>query len=152
MEAWHERLSQEQSIIERVENMPEPFRSGLVELGVKAIHVVPITVTLRHADEQIETVQAKWVVSAEGSSSMVRKTLNIPFEGDRYEGQEFVQTDAQIHWSYPVGEGYMFINQQLMQASSRSMWKEYSRLPKLPKLIVSVNKDIHAARLFYKCK
>lgn len=68
------------------------------------------SVTLRHADGQEETVQAKWVVSAEGSGSLVRKTLNIPFEGDRYEHQEFVQTDAQIRWSYPVGEGYMFIN------------------------------------------
>ena len=68
------------------------------------------TVTLRHPDGQEEIVQAGWVVSAEGSNSLVRKTLEIPFEGDRYTGQEFVQTDAQIRWSYPVGEGYMFIN------------------------------------------
>ncbi len=68
------------------------------------------TVTLRHTDGKEEIVQAKWVVSAEGSGSMVRKTLNIPFEGDRYDNQEFVQTDAHIRWSYPVGEGYMFIN------------------------------------------
>ncbi len=68
------------------------------------------TVTLRHPDSHLEVVQAKWVVSAEGSGSMVRKTLNIPFEGERYENQEFVQTDAYIRWSYPVGEGYMFIN------------------------------------------
>lgn len=69
-----------------------------------------VTVTLLHPDGQPEVVQAKWVVSAEGSGSMVRKKLNIPFEGERYTGQEFVQTDAQIRWSYPVGEGYMFIN------------------------------------------
>lgn len=68
------------------------------------------SVTLRHQDGQVEVVQAKWVVSAEGSGSMVRKALNIPFEGERYENQEFVQTDAHIRWSYPVGEGYMFIN------------------------------------------
>jgi 3-(3-hydroxy-phenyl)propionate hydroxylase len=68
------------------------------------------TVTLHHPDNQVEVVEAKWVVSAEGSGSMVRKMLNIPFEGERYENQEFVQTDAYIRWSYPVGEGYMFIN------------------------------------------
>jgi len=85
-----------------------------IERPVEAIEFVQddekATVTLLHPDHRQEVVQAKWVVSAEGSGSIVRKKLNIPFEGERYEGQEFVQTDAQIRWSYPVGEGYMFIN------------------------------------------
>lgn len=69
-----------------------------------------VTVTLRYPDGRQEEAQAKWAVSAEGSASMVRHKINIPFEGDRYEGQEFVQTDAHIRWSYPTGDGYMFIN------------------------------------------
>ncbi|MBO3459397.1 FAD-dependent monooxygenase [Aetokthonos hydrillicola Thurmond2011] len=85
-----------------------------IERPVEAIEFIQddekVTVTLLHPDNHQEVVEAKWVVSAEGSGSIVRKKLNIEFEGERYEGQEFVQTDARIRWSYPVGEGYMFIN------------------------------------------
>lgn len=44
IEAWYERLSQGQSMSCLLEDMLEPFRSFMAELGVKAIHSVPIVV------------------------------------------------------------------------------------------------------------
>ncbi len=67
------------------------------------------TVTLKHPDGNTEQVRADWVVSAEGSHSLVRETLHIPFEGPRYENQEFVQTDAKVKWHFPNGVGHAFI-------------------------------------------
>jgi 3-(3-hydroxy-phenyl)propionate hydroxylase len=66
-------------------------------------------VTLKHADGRTEEVRADWVISAEGSHSLVRDTLQIPFEGPRYENQEFVQTDAKVKWHFPNGVGHAFI-------------------------------------------
>lgn len=44
IEAWYERLSRGESISCLLEDMLEPFRSFMAELGVKAIHSVPIVV------------------------------------------------------------------------------------------------------------
>jgi signal transduction histidine kinase len=44
IEEWYERLSQNQSISCLLEEMPEPFRSGQAELGLKALYAVPIFV------------------------------------------------------------------------------------------------------------
>jgi PAS domain-containing protein len=44
IEAWYEQLNQGQNIVCFIEDMPEPFRKILVELGTKAIHSVPIFV------------------------------------------------------------------------------------------------------------
>jgi 3-(3-hydroxy-phenyl)propionate hydroxylase len=57
------------------------------------------TVQLTHPDGRREDVRARWVAACEGSASMVRETLGIPFEGHRYEGIEFVQADCAIAWS-----------------------------------------------------
>ena len=38
--------------------------------------------------------------------------MGIPFDGARYTGQEFVQADVRVHWSYPTGDGYAFINKE----------------------------------------
>lgn len=40
---------------------------------------------------------------------MVRETLGIPFEGERYQNYEFVQADCAIRWSRPSGRGYYFL-------------------------------------------
>jgi signal transduction histidine kinase/PAS domain-containing protein len=44
IEEWYERLSQNQSISFLLEEMPEPFRSGQAELGLKALYAVPVFV------------------------------------------------------------------------------------------------------------
>lgn len=44
IEEWYEQLIQGQGVSCLMEEMPEPFRSGQAELGVKAVHGVPIFV------------------------------------------------------------------------------------------------------------
>ena len=89
-----------------------------VERQVEAVAFVQdaskVTVTLHHLaeDNREEIVRAPWVVACEGSSSRARDEASIPFEGARYTGQEFVQADVKVHWSYPNGDAYGFVNKE----------------------------------------
>jgi 3-(3-hydroxy-phenyl)propionate hydroxylase len=68
---------------------------------------------LHHARKDLEEIaEAKFVVSCEGSASMVRKTLGIDFPGERYLGREFLQTDANVRWTYPHGFAYQFVTDE----------------------------------------
>ena len=42
-----------------------------------------VRATLCHADGQEESVRARYIIGCEGSNSLVRKTLNLSFEGGR---------------------------------------------------------------------
>ena len=89
-----------------------------LERQVEATHFTPyadrVSVRLRHLMDngREEIVRAPWVVSCEGSSSKARDAVGIPFDGARYTGQEFLQADARVHWSYPTGDGYGFVNKE----------------------------------------
>lgn len=56
-----------------------------------------------------ETVRSRYIVGAEGSNSLVRKTLGLSFEGERYEGEQFIQADCRIDWALPKGRSYLFL-------------------------------------------
>ena len=92
-----------------------------VERPVEATHFEQdqngVTVTLHHADGNEETVHARWLIDCEGSKSMVRETLGIPFEGERYTNYEFVQADCAIRWSRPKGAGYYFLSDKNFMAT-----------------------------------
>lgn len=73
-----------------------------------------VNVTLRHLAEgdRITTAHAAWMVDCEGSASKAREAMGIPFDGDRYSGQEFLMADAQVRWSYPHGPAYGFVEKE----------------------------------------
>ena len=48
IEKWYKLQSQGQTIRCRLEEMPEPFRSGQAKIGVKVLHAVPIFVEGKH--------------------------------------------------------------------------------------------------------
>ena len=56
-----------------------------------------------------EQVRAAYVVGCEGSSSLVRKTMGITFEGERYSGEQFIQADCKIRWPMPKGRSHLFL-------------------------------------------
>ena len=56
-----------------------------------------------------ETVRAAYVVGCEGSNSLVRKSIGLTFEGERYSGEQFIQTDCKIRWALPSGRSYLFL-------------------------------------------
>ena len=45
----------------------------------------PVKAVLRHADGRLEQAQAAWLISAEGAHSIVRNTLDLPFEGKTFD-------------------------------------------------------------------
>jgi 2-polyprenyl-6-methoxyphenol hydroxylase-like FAD-dependent oxidoreductase len=56
-----------------------------------------------------ETIRSKYIVGCEGSNSLVRRSLNFSFEGDRYTGEQFIQADCRIKWALPKGRSYLFL-------------------------------------------
>jgi 3-(3-hydroxy-phenyl)propionate hydroxylase len=89
-----------------VEWNTEALRFNQVEDGV--------TTVLRKADASggngVETsVRSRYVVGCEGSNSVVRRGLQLTFEGDRYSGEQFIQADCRIRWALPKGRSYLFL-------------------------------------------
>jgi 3-(3-hydroxy-phenyl)propionate hydroxylase len=84
-----------------------------VEWNVEAVSFhedgAGVETTLKHAGGREERVRSRYIVGCEGSSSMVRKTLGLSFEGERYEGEQFIQADCKIRWSLPKGSSYLFL-------------------------------------------
>ncbi len=68
-----------------------------------------VTTSLKHADGRSEEARSAFVVGCEGSNSLVRKSLNFTFEGDRYTGEQFIQADCRIKWGLPKGRSYLFL-------------------------------------------
>jgi 3-(3-hydroxy-phenyl)propionate hydroxylase len=88
---------------------------GKIERQVEAIGIEQdervARVKLRYLGEgnREDVAVAEWVIGCEGSKSVARETMQIPFEGDRYVGKEFLQVDAKIRWNHPQGYAYQFV-------------------------------------------
>jgi 2-polyprenyl-6-methoxyphenol hydroxylase-like FAD-dependent oxidoreductase len=55
--------------------------------------------TVRRPDGSTESIEAGWVVGADGASSPVRHSLGLGFEGDTYEQALFL-ADVEMEWDY----------------------------------------------------
>jgi 2-polyprenyl-6-methoxyphenol hydroxylase-like FAD-dependent oxidoreductase len=64
-------------------------------------HASPVTATLRHENGWLEQVQAPWLIGADGAHSMVRTTLDLPFEGKTLEDHYAL---ADLHLDGDLGE------------------------------------------------
>lgn len=88
---------------------------GRVERNVEAVRVEPdaqgATVVLRHLSEdgREESVRTSWLVGCEGGGSITRQSSHIPFEGEQYEGEEFLMGDFMLRWGWPAGRMQVFI-------------------------------------------
>lgn len=66
-------------------------------------------VRLRRLDGTESDLRVRYVVGCEGSNSLVRKSLGLTFEGERYSGEQFIQADCRINWALPKGRSYLFL-------------------------------------------
>ena len=66
-------------------------------------------VTAMDANGVSETVQARYVVGADGLNSVVRTSAGIGFTGDSYDAS-FVLADAQLDWPLPTDEVQLFFS------------------------------------------
>ena len=64
-------------------------------------------VTAADANGMPETVQARYVVGADGLNSVVRTSAGIGFTGDSYDAS-FVLADARLDWPLPTNEVQLF--------------------------------------------
>lgn len=86
-----------------------------VERGTRAVSYADeptaARVTLERSDSGREDVRADWVVSAEGSHSVVRHDLGLDFAGEKYLGYRIHVADVQAHWTLatPVGQTFFFV-------------------------------------------
>ncbi|GGN36606.1 3-(3-hydroxyphenyl)propionate hydroxylase [Streptomyces kronopolitis] len=83
----------ERALTERLREL-----GGEIERGVRAVDLDQdadgVSLTLEHGDAARETVRAGWVISAEGSHSVLRDALGIPWHTTRFGGTQLVQVDA----------------------------------------------------------
>ena len=83
----------------------------VVERGVELISLSQdtekVTVELRHAYGGTERASIDWVVGCDGAHSVVRRALDIPFEGHTFE-QAFVLADVHIESAMKEDEVHLF--------------------------------------------
>lgn len=78
-------------------------------------------VRVRRADGQEETLAAQWAVSAEGAKSMIRESVGLNFEEQKYAGYRIHIADVTANWTLatPIGQGYFFIQEKIYLGGQR---------------------------------
>ncbi|WP_411110426.1 FAD-dependent monooxygenase [Streptomyces sp. c-19] len=81
------------------------------ELTDVKVHEDRAEFTLRHRDGSFESAAAPWIIGCEGTASVVRDRLGIPFEGRRRTGLQVVQGNAHPTWRLggEPGRGHIFL-------------------------------------------
>jgi 2-polyprenyl-6-methoxyphenol hydroxylase-like FAD-dependent oxidoreductase len=85
-----------------------------VELGTGLTGLTPVDGGVRVTLDTGETVDARWVVGADGGRSTVRKLAGIGFEGETHEEERLQIADVRLtgldrdHWHVWPGEGRSF--------------------------------------------
>ncbi len=101
--------STERVLTEHLESL-----GGKVERGVELLNFTQdqngLTVKLKHLDVQEEVVVSQWLVGCDGAHSVVRKTLQLPFEGSAYE-ERFALGDFHVESSLPDDEISTFFHE-----------------------------------------
>ena len=113
----HEQNKTEKMLLADLAAQIGPKGAYGVERGTEIVSLVPaedkVTVVLRHEDEQRETVEAKWLIAADGASSFVRKTLALKFDGATYADPLFV-ADVDLEWPLSRDKFYAQVPRQGM--------------------------------------
>ena len=74
-----------------------------------------VTAEIKSADDQNETIKAKFLVGCDGSKSLVRRMLGLEFEGGTFE-RLFYVADVQIDWEFPHQSFYVCLAKHTVTA------------------------------------
>jgi 2-polyprenyl-6-methoxyphenol hydroxylase-like FAD-dependent oxidoreductase len=85
------------------------WNTELVGIGQDALSrdASPVQAILKLADGSLERVAAPWLISAEGAHSLVRTTLDLPFEGHTRE-EQYALGDLLVAGDLPDGDIQIF--------------------------------------------
>ena len=103
-----------QNQTERILNQHLEHLGGRVERQIELIGFTQddsgVTATLRHADGREEMLTTRWLVGCDGAHSVVRHTLNIPFNGSPYP-EGFALADVKVDWPLPNNQIDLFLGE-----------------------------------------
>ncbi|RLV10261.1 2-polyprenyl-6-methoxyphenol hydroxylase [Streptomyces griseocarneus] len=94
-----EQDSMEPLLVERLRELGTEVVWGTEAVAVR-VHGHGAEVDVRGPGGTARTLACRWVVGCEGSHSIVRRTLGVPFEGERRENLQAVQINAEADWKY----------------------------------------------------
>lgn len=104
-----------------------------VALEVLEMHPDYAKVTLRHCDGQQEEVSTPVLLGADGSSSVVRTSLNIPFTGSRFD-EPWALYDLELDPPLDRNEAHAFLLEgggMFMVRLDDRLWRVIGNLPDL---------------------
>ncbi len=91
-----------------------------------------VTVNIKTADGETETIEAKFLVGCDGAKSPVRHALGLTFEGSTFERMYYV-ADVQIDWkfSHDAGHGFLLKNSMLafFPMTGENQWRIVGTFP-----------------------
>ncbi|MEU4209527.1 FAD-dependent oxidoreductase [Streptomyces sp. NPDC026206] len=77
-------------------------------------------VDVRGPGDRVQTIGCRWVVGCEGAHSLVRKTMDVPFEGERRIDLQAVQINAKADWKFDCADDttYFFLERRVCLIAS----------------------------------
>lgn len=97
----------EQILEQRLNALGVRVRWGSEAVAVEQdAHGVRVRVKNDHGEQEVD---AAYAVGCEGSDSVIRAAARLSFEGERYTGEQFIQADCKIRWSYATGASHLFL-------------------------------------------
>jgi 2-polyprenyl-6-methoxyphenol hydroxylase-like FAD-dependent oxidoreductase len=104
-----------QSETERLLEMHLASLGGKVERSTELTEFIDtgdgVSCTVRHSDDQSETIEASWLIGCDGAHSVVRRTLGMAFEGDTLS-TNFIIADVHVAgFAIPPNELAIFWHQ-----------------------------------------
>jgi 2-polyprenyl-6-methoxyphenol hydroxylase-like FAD-dependent oxidoreductase len=95
---------------------------GRVEWGTELLSLAPTPSGVRAAVQRQggdeETIEARWIVGADGASNPVRHALGLGFEGDTYEQTLFL-ADVEMEWDHESRQVSIDLTREGSTGSSR---------------------------------
>lgn len=86
-----------------------------------------VLVRSRHANGEFLEISATYLIGADGAHSIVRKKLDIPFEGAPYP-QEFLLADCKITWPLDYDHMKLFLHEQHLAFYLPLRGKDFARI------------------------
>jgi 2-polyprenyl-6-methoxyphenol hydroxylase-like FAD-dependent oxidoreductase len=137
----HEQYKTEHMLLADLENYLGPKGAYAVERNTEISKLEPnadsVIVGLRHEDGSEETLEASWLIAADGAGSFVRKSLGLKFEGATYADPLFV-ADVDLEWPLERDSFYAQVPRQGMltffpmrgEGYSDKQYRIIARIPK----------------------